>query len=446
MSDFKVLLVSLYNDEAYGLRQLQAIIRQKGYAVRALFMKVNRKKSGSAQGLNVVTNREMGLFGDFVKEYEPDLVGFSLVSSNFTLYRRIYSQIRGLGKFKVLVGGWQASLNPEKTIEFCDMLCIGEGEGSIGEVADRLSSGRSAEGIRNLWVKMNGRVVKNPLNPLITDFDQIPNVYFDNTESYYIENDELINQDPYADNTRYGTMLARGCPFACTYCSNSYMAHQVYQKEWSRIRRRSVNHVLDELREVKRSLPKVERINFYDEVFLPGGEYGRILLDRYKREIGLPFYCMFYPGTCNEETCKFLKDAGLKGVWIGVQSGSERVRREVFKRNYTNDGIKRQSDIFHKYGISIRYDFIFNNPFEDAGETEESIKLMQELPTPFSVNLFSLKFFPNTDITQMALKAGIISQSQLDDQLMDDHHVYLVDDKKKEEIRRRVGVGEIVFT
>ncbi len=224
------------------------------------------------------------------------------------------------------------------------------------------------------------------------------------------------------------------------------MASQVYQKAWSKVRHRSIGHVLNELHTVKECLTKVQRINFYDEVFLVKGEHSRKFFERYKQEIGLPFYCMFYPGTCSDETAEFLKEAGLQGVWIGVQSGSDRVRKEIFKRYYTNDVIKKQSEIFHKYGVSIRYDFIFDNPFELPEETEESIKLMQELPTPFSVNLFSLKFFPNTEITKMALGSGLITQSRVDDQLLDDHLIYLVSEEKKSEIKKRVGKEEIVFT
>lgn len=446
-SDFKVLLVSLYNDEAYGLRPLQAVIRQKGYASNILFLKINRKKIGGEQRLNILTERELKLFENFILEYKPDLIAFSLVSSNFTLYKKIYLRIKDLGDFNVIVGGWQASLNPEKTIEHCDMICIGEGEEAVAEAVDCLYFENGLENVRNLWIKKDGgRILRNLVRPLITDFDKIPNIYFDESEAYYIENDALTHGDPYRDNTRYGTMIGRGCPFACTYCSNSYMANKVYPKEWSKIRYRSIEHVLNELHTVKKCLPKVERINFYDEVFLVKGEYGKNFFDRYKKEIGLPFFCMFYPGTCNEETGKFLAEAGLQGVWIGVQSGSERVRREVFKRHYTNDAIKQQSEIFHKYNVSVRYDFIFDNPFELPEETEATIKLMKELPTPFSVNPFSLKFFPNTEITKMALENGLITQSQLDDERLDDHHVYFVTDEKKAELKRRVGKEEVFFT
>ena len=154
---------------------------------------------------------------------------------------------------------------------------------------------------------------------------------------------------------------------------------------------------------------------------------------------------MFYPGTCDENTAKMLNWAGLKGVWLGVQSGSERVRREIFKRYYSNIAILKQAEIFYNYGISVRHDFILDNPFETKKETLETIKLINKLPSPCSVNLFSLKFFPNTEITKRALEKNIITQEQLNDQLKEDHQRYLIDENKKEEIRKQIKFGVTII-
>jgi hypothetical protein len=88
--------------------------------------------------------------------------------------------------------------------------------------------------------------------------------------------------------------------------------------------------------------------------------------------------------------------------------------------------VLKQAKVFHKYGINVRYDFIFDNPFETFKESLESINLMLEFPQPFSLNLFSLKYFPNTEITSMALEAGLISENELDDHLLTDQHNYMV--------------------
>lgn len=424
-SNYKILLISFYNDEAYGLRLLHSILHHQGYDVKMLFLKKPIQNSFAGQ-LNNVTDEEKDILSSFIKNYDPNIIGFSLVSSNFSLYKRIYNHIRGLGDFKVVVGGWQASLNPEETILYSDILVIGEGEEAFQELVDKLYRNQSIDDVRNTWIRKGKKTINSPLRPLIADLSAFPIPIFENESSYYIENNKITHKEPYFENSRYGIMIGRGCPYNCTYCSNSYMAKNVYCGKWSKIRYRDIAHVMIELNEVKRKLLNVNRINFYDEVFMPQKAWADYFVERYKNEIALPFYCMFYPGTCKEETATILKEAGLAGVWLGVQSGSERVRKEVFKRHYSNDIIKRQVEIFHRYNIGIKYDFILDNPFETFEESLESIKLMLELPEPFSVNLFSLKYFPNTEITAMALEAGIISDKSMNDHLETDHQNYLV--------------------
>jgi radical SAM superfamily enzyme YgiQ (UPF0313 family) len=136
---------------------------------------------------------------------------------------------------------------------------------------------------------------------------------------------------------------------------------------------------------------------------------------------------------------KLLKESGIVGAWIGVQSGSERVRKEVFKRYHSNKSIIKQAEIFKKYDINVRYDFIFDNPFETEEEHKETLDLMRNLPRPCSFNIFSLKYFPNTDITRMALDKGIITEMDIENQLKDDYQYYLVNKDKEKAILESIN-------
>ena len=414
--NYKVLFVSLFNGEALGVRMLHSILHHRGYNTKMMFLKAYGGDDDS-----YVTDREMNILEKYILDYKPNVILFSIVSPNFSLYKRIHERIHDLRDFLIVLGGWQPSLSPEHCIDFCDILCVGEGEKVLPELVDRLYSGQEIDDIENLWIRIKDVIIKNNTRPLIDNLNAIPNPVFDNNLSACIDNDEIVYEDPYMSNTRYGIMVGRGCPYRCTYCSNSFMKN-IYPN-WSKVRYRSAEHVMSELIEIKEKLPKIEQINFYDEIFVPNKAWINEFADRYKREIGLPTYCMFYPGTCDDETAEVLREAiMLVGVWIGVQSGSERVRRNVFKRYYTNKDVLKQARVFHKYGINVRYDFIFDNPFETFEESMESINLMLEFPQPFSLNLFSLKYFPKTEITTMAFKAGLISENELDDNLLTDHH------------------------
>jgi len=434
-SEYKILFISLFNEEALGIRLLHSILYHDGYDTKMLFLKVDTKigkddykerlRKTCNNEIGYVTKKEINAFKKYILDYKPNVVAVSLVSSNFSLYKKLYTKIRKWGVEKIVLGGWQPSLNPEQSIDYCDILCIGEGERALPELIDRMHKGQEIDNIENLWIRKDDVIIKNSIRPLFNDYNALHIPVFANNLAAYIENNEIVYEDPYISNTRYGIIAGRGCPYNCTYCSNNFMK-KIYPK-WSQIRYRSVENVMLELITVKEKLPKIERVNFYDEVFLPNKAWINEFANRYKNEIGLPTYCMFYPGTCSDETAKLLKEmVMLEGVWIGVQSGSERVRKCVFKRNYTNKEVLKQADIFHKYGISIRYDFILDNPFETFNETLESIDLMLKFPQPFSLNLFSLKYFPKTEITSMALAAGVITEDELNDKLGTDQHNYMV--------------------
>jgi anaerobic magnesium-protoporphyrin IX monomethyl ester cyclase len=326
----------------------------------------------------------------------------------------------------IVLGGWQASLNPDVCINYADFLCIGEGEEPFVDLVCRLNKKEKTANIENFYIKTTSRVIKNPVRQLPRDLSAFPIPLFEHKYSYIIENDDIENYEPYFRNSRYGTFVGRGCPHRCTYCSNSFMANSVYPKQWSKVRHRSLEHVKKELLTVKERLKQVRSVNFYDEVFTPKIEWIKDFFSWYKLKIDIPFYMFFFPGACNEEKAKILSDGGLKGVWIGVQSGSQRVRNEVFKRKYSNDQILKQAKIFHKYEVSVRYDFILDNPFETFEESLESIYLMTELPQPFSLNLFSLKYFPNTEITKMAEDAGFITEADKDDNWKKDRDTYTI--------------------
>ena len=432
----KTLLVSFFNDEAYGLRSIHSTLVLNGFDAKLLFFKLDnyREKTKEEETtenfigkLDEVLESEIDLLVEFVEKEKFDVVGFSLVSQHFNLFKRIQKKLKNV---IVIVGGWQASLEPLECLQFADYVCVGEGEEPTLDLIRRLSNKETTNNIQNIYTK----TTTNKVRQLNTRLFTLPIPIFSDIYSYIIENNQLLHQEPQFQNSRYGTFIGRGCPFACTYCSNSFMKDKIYPNEWTKIRYRSIEHVKKELLYVKKTLLNIKSINFYDEIFSPSLSWTKEFFAWYKEEINLPFYCFFYPGLCNEEKAEVLSEAGMKGVWLGIQSGSQRVRDEIFKRHYTNELVLKQAEIFKKYNISVRYDFIFDNPFESFDESLESIYLMLKLPVPFSLNLFSLKFFPNTEITKMAEEKGIISKNEVDDK---DRNFYF--------IRKDVGTEETKF-
>lgn len=208
-NNYKILFISFYNDEAYGLRILHSILYHKGYDAKMLFFKLNSPRKP-------LTEIEQNLLYRAITDFSPHILAFSLVSPNFKLYQNLYKTIRQLGDFEIVVGGWQASLHPEETIEYCDLVCRGEGEDAILEAVECLQNGKSLNGIKNIWYKTEKTVIRNEVRPISKNLSQYPICLIDNNCSASIEDNQIVYEDPYTINTRYGTIIGRGCPFKCT--------------------------------------------------------------------------------------------------------------------------------------------------------------------------------------------------------------------------------------
>lgn len=393
----RVLLANFFNKESIVLRLLQAKLSSK-HDCKMLF----------------ICQNDLGSVIKALEDFKPDVLAFSLVSANLGLYKKYYPTLRLYAK-KIIVGGWCPTLSPESCIGYADTICRGECDGIIEEIVERKVGIVTAPLGSVNWMKPN----------------------FGDELCYLIENG-FHKKDPMILNYRYGTFIGKGCPHSCSYCSNSKMK-ELYPN-WTKIRYRSYDEVLEELIHAKKNMPAISTICFYDEVFLPPKSGFDHFLERYKKEINLPFYCLFYPKSYNEKRIQSLKKAGLAGIWLGVQSGSKRVREEVYGRKTgSNEEILEQANLFSRNGISVRYDFIFDSPFEPVAGKDYNLTLdlIKKLPEPCSFNFFKCRFFPNTKLTELALEKGM--NIKIESDFEGDVPVEMISEKRKKNILKIRG-------
>ena len=84
-------------------------------------------------------------------------------------------------------------------------------------------NGQKIDDIDNLRIRQDNGIIQNNIRSLIDNLNDLPKHLFDNNLSAFIENDEIVYENPYMSNTRYGIIRGRGCPYRCTYYSNRYM-------------------------------------------------------------------------------------------------------------------------------------------------------------------------------------------------------------------------------
>ena len=407
-----VCLISLYLSESLAVRQLCASLKARGHRCSPIFFKEFRWEV-----FRPVTPREEELLFSLLGELRPDLVGISLTSSLVAdLAYDLADKIRARTAAKVIVGGAHPSVLPEEALEHADFVCRGEGEDAVIELADAIADGKPCDSIPNIWTRSNGEVKRNEVRPLAPDLDLLPFVSFGDVDSYRIEEDRLERVDPAMLIPLYHTTASRmACPFNCTFCGGPWLRRVLYAGKGQPRRYRSVSHILEEIEQARLRHPGIQQVQFWDEVFAVRAPQGWLdeFCERYSKEVRLPFGIWSHPGLLTEATIEKLKRAGLRKVVMGVESGSQQVRREVLNRKETDAAILRSAEILKRHEVEVGYDFIVDIPWLSEENLRGTFTLIMQLPEPFEIGIHSLSFLPGTAITERALAEGKIGPEQV---------------------------------
>ena len=122
-----------------------------------------------------------GLIDEVLKAvdgFKPDLIGLTALTDDYPLGLGLMREIKtAFGDVPTIAGGIHATVDPEGVIaERCfDMVCVGEGEHVVLDIASRIDRGASCEGIANLWIKRpDGTVERNAVRAYETNLDLFP--------------------------------------------------------------------------------------------------------------------------------------------------------------------------------------------------------------------------------------------------------------------------------
>jgi len=344
------------------------------------------------------SEREYELLVDTLREFAPDLIGFSLTSLPIKQAAEVTARLKQRFDVPIIWGGSGPTLEPERCLEHADMLCVNEGEELIVELAKRLDAGEDPSTIPGLWMKQKGQVVRNASGPLL-DIEKIAIPDFEPARTVYI-NDDQIRRNVYPPNLgrQYIIMTTRGCPFSCSFCIES-VYQDMFGKKGS-LRRRSVDLVIEELLAAKQKYAPTS-IMFYDDVFTTHPKWLREFAERYKAEVGLPFWCYTYPTTTRREDLDLLRDAGCRSMTIGIQSGSEDILKEHFNRPVDQRRAIEAAQTILDAGIDGFFDLITKVHFESTQDLRATFDFLVEFPRGMkSVGFGNMTMFPNYGYTR----------------------------------------------
>ena len=395
---YRTLLVSFQsNTDTLGLKYIHAFLLEQNVDSKILFIpKFDRNSFQSIK--------------DFFVHYEPKIIGISLMSPEYYKAKE-FSQFvkKEFPDINIVWGGIHPTIDPLRSIQYADYVFRGESEHTYCEFVTALSKGKPVENISNLVYKSPNGVKMNKLRPLNQNLDALPFPEHLPNRSLIMHSNTLHELDRalFKKYTRYSgkfysIITTRGCPFACSYCCNSAFS-KLYGP--SKVRKRSVENVIKEMKHAIRLFPDLLYFNIQDDNFFSYDlEWMKSFAMESKREIKKNFVCRTTPAHLNEEKIITLKQAGLSWIFMGLQSGSEKINMEVYKRYVPNEKFLEATKIVLRNKIAGFYDVILDNPYETEEDVLETIKILLEIPKPFMLQLFSLCFYQGTELYERATR------------------------------------------
>ena len=341
--------------ENIALQALSAMLKEHGHEVhlvydQALFDDKNYLKIDFLAKLfgqkDLVLQR--------IIELEPDLVGFHVQTIQYQEMKNLAKELKKYYRVPVIFGGIHPHSAPNEVLfsddPTVDIICLGEGEYPLLELADSIDAGKIDYSIENLWFRIeNGTLIKNKMRPLIKDVDSLP----------------VIDKELFAPHVpikySYLACPSRGCPYKCTYCSLSFLGEEAERLKGPRLRERSVNSLIGEIKAhiIKY---KCSWIDFRQPVMSASEKWTVEFFSRYKEEINLPFRCFSHPLLVTEASVRAMKEAGCFAIQIGIECWNEEIRNKILNRIDSNEDIYRATEILEKVGQPYAYDYILGLP------------------------------------------------------------------------------------
>jgi len=378
----------------FGISYLSAIAKSAGHECRLVLL--------------VSSDWELSnqLVEDGLAKFHPDIVAYTAVATQYGSIKQMAAEIRKKmpGVFQI-IGGPHVSLNPEGVLDGpFDTLCVGEGDEAFGELLDRLSAGDSISDIRNLWSRnAKGEISRNPTRPFLQDLDSLPFPDRDIWEPWMYQR---------AYNTQ-AVLLARGCPYGCTYCSN-HALHRLAPGKY--VRFRSPENIVEEIQCVLDRYPETPEVFFEVEAIALDQKWffeftGKLAEFAEKTGHKLKYSCNFRVSkqSVSDDVFLALSRANIRTINIGLEAGSERVRQDILKRNYSNDEFIEAIRLADKHNIRYNIFNMIGLPTETRKEHQETVEL-NRLINP--ANSFTSIFhpYPGTDLYSQCEKLGMLSQ------------------------------------
>ncbi|MBT8357321.1 MAG: radical SAM protein, partial [Desulfobacterales bacterium] len=299
------------------------------------------------------------------------IIGISILTPSFHIVRELCRKIRHAFRSCIIVlGGPHCTALPEQTLQEipeADITCFGEGEQTMAEIAEKQED-LNFEKIKGICYRSGSKILRTEDRPYIRELDTIPpparNLL--PMKKYHLTASR-VEGDSYCPTI----IVARGCPFSCTYCSRTF---------GRTFRAHSVNRIISEIRSLV-DLYQISQINIEADTLTVKKKFIKELCNALidsgvnKR---VKWTCESRVDTVNEETLKLMRKAGCWQISYGVETGSQRLL-DLINKSVTLEQIEDTFRITKQAGITVRGFFMLGLPTETRAESMATIEFAKKL-------------------------------------------------------------------
>lgn len=362
-----------------------------------------------------------------IRRFNPDIVGITANTPQVKSAWRTAEAIKTVKDVPIILGGPHVSVLPAESTQHpaVDVVVRGEGETvwlKLCEIVERNQqidphftatdlldpAAKHLDGLLGITYHTNDGVeCHNPDHPPIADLDTLPFPAYQ-----FFKMDRYTNLQPATDaidgSKSFSVMTSRGCPYRCTFCSQSIMPIK-----W---RARSPENVLAEWEHLVHNLGAQEIGVLDDSANIQVDRLERmadLFIEHRVNHVPWIFLNGIRANLATEELLLKLKRAGLKRVAFGVESGDPDVLLSIDKK-IDHDTIRQAFKNAKKVKLETMGFFIIGLPGETEESMERTIKFACEVD-PLIANFSMMTPYPGTKVWEIVKRQGKLLLNDWDD-------------------------------
>jgi radical SAM superfamily enzyme YgiQ (UPF0313 family) len=314
--------------------------------------------------------------------------------------------VKQVSNVPVVWGGIHASLAPEETAAdpAVDICVVGEGEQTTLELAEALKSGKELDSVKGIAFYRDGKVVRTATRDLLSpDRWSEPAYKLVDIQSYL---------PLYAGRRSLSFQASRGCLHRCGYCYNAPFNRRTYRKLDPEI-------ALARLQKLK-EMVDFSDVYFVDDNFLVDRDWSEKIAAGCS-DLGLTWQIQGIDiGNLLRMPDVFFKrmrELGCRRLSVGVETGSNRIRRSIHKFG-TRDDVVRAIGRLNGSGLDVYASFLTGLPGETIDDIRQTVELAFELVDRFDFvhcsPFYCYSPFPGTETYQAAIREGFVPPAKLE--------------------------------